>query len=52
MKAKTHNQWIAALIPALALVLALYAGPRAANAAATGDQASPPERIVATTRRP
>jgi Cu/Ag efflux protein CusF len=48
MKSKTHNQWIAALILALALVLASYAGQGAANAASTEDQAGPPDRIIAT----
>ena len=41
MKVKTHSQWLAALIPALMLVLALYGGSGAAYAASTGDQASP-----------
>ena len=48
MRSRTHNQWIAALIPALALVLASYAGLRAANAASTEDQAGPAGGIVAT----
>jgi Cu/Ag efflux protein CusF len=41
MKVRTHNQWRAALIPALVLVLASYAGLGAANAPSTGDQANP-----------
>lgn len=48
MKVKTHNHWIATLIPALVLVLASYAGLGAANAASTGDQASPMSGIITT----
>jgi hypothetical protein len=48
MRTKTQNQWIAALLPALALVLASYGGPAAAYAASTGDQVGPMGRIIAT----
>jgi ribosomal protein L24 len=48
MRTKTQNRWIAALIPALALVLASYAGPGAAYAASAGDQIGPMGRIIAT----
>ncbi len=48
MRSKTQNQWRAALILALALVLASYAGLRAANTASTEDQASPTGGVVAT----
>jgi Cu/Ag efflux protein CusF len=48
MRTKTQNQWIAALIPALALVLASYAGPGAAYAASTRDQIGPMGGVIAT----
>ena len=51
MRNRTHTQWRAALIFAPALVLASYAGLRAANAAATEDQAGPISGIVATETR-
>jgi Cu/Ag efflux protein CusF len=48
MRTKTQNQWIAALIPALALVLASYVGPGAAYAASTRDQIGPMGGAIAT----
>jgi hypothetical protein len=48
MRTKTHNQWIAALILALALVMASYAGQGAANAGSTGDQAGPVGGTITT----
>ncbi len=48
MRTKAQNQWIAALILALALVLASYGGPGAAYAASTGNQAAPMGGMIAT----
>jgi hypothetical protein len=48
MRTQTQNQWRAALIPALALVLASYGGPGMAYAASTGDQAGPMGGVIAT----
>jgi Cu/Ag efflux protein CusF len=46
MRTATQNQWIVALILALALVLASYSGPGAAYAASTGDQIKPMEGLI------
>jgi hypothetical protein len=48
MRTKTQNQWIAALLPALALVLSSYGGPATAYAASTGDQTRTMGAVIAT----
>jgi hypothetical protein len=48
MRTQTQKQWIAALIPALALVLVSYVGPGAAYAASTGNQTGTMGAVIAT----